>query len=176
MLERAARDVPPGAEGLLFLPYLMGERSPIWDAKASGVFVGLGLHHGRGHLYRAVLEGIACALRHNIETSRSQQALDDALVVVGGASRSELWMQIVADITGRPVRTIEEDVEASLGAAMLAALGIGLIDRADAARGWVRLLDRARPVQAAQLRYEKLYAQYVALYPAIRNVMHALKD
>jgi xylulokinase len=176
LLERAARSLPPGALGLLFLPYLMGERSPIWDAKASGAFVGLGLHHGREHLYRAVLEGISYALRHNIDTGTLDgQALDDALTVVGGASRSDLWMQIIADVTGRPVRTLGEDVEASLGAAMLAALGVGLIDRDAVSRGWVRLVERARPEADARERYAALYAQYLALYPALKPVMHALR-
>jgi sugar (pentulose or hexulose) kinase len=154
----------------------MGERSPIWDAKASGAFVGLGLHHGREHLYRAVLEGISYALRHNIDTGTLDgQALDDALTVVGGASRSDLWMQIIADVTGRPVRTLGEDVEASLGAAMLAALGVGLIDRDAVSRGWVRLVERARPEADARERYAALYAQYLALYPALKPVMHALR-
>ena len=175
LLERAAQDLPPGAQGLLFLPYLMGERSPIWDARASGAFVGLSLHHGRAHLYRAVLEGVAYALQHNIETGRlAGQPLDDALTVVGGASRSALWMQIIADVTARPVRTIPDDVEASLGAAMLAALAVGLTDRAAPGEGWVTLVERAKPQAAAQARYADLYAQYVALYPALRPVMHAL--
>ena len=124
----------------------MGERSPIWDAKASGAFVGLGLHHGREHLYRAVLEGISYALHHNIETgTRGGQPLDDALTVVGGAARSDLWMQIIADVTGRPVLGSDVDAEASLGAAMLAALGTGVVADAAALRGWVRLVERARP-------------------------------
>jgi xylulokinase len=176
LLEEPARALPPGAQGLLFLPYLMGERSPIWDSKASGAFVGLGLHHGRAHLYRAVLEGISCALRHNIEAgAQAAEALDDRLTVVGGAAHSDLWMQIIADVTGRPVVTIEGDAEASLGAAMLAALGVGLIDRATVDRGWVRLIDRARPDAAACARYDALYREYVALYPALKPVMHALR-
>jgi xylulokinase len=176
LLEQPARALPPGAQGLLFLPYLMGERSPIWDSKASGAYVGLGLHHGRAHLYRAVLEGISFALRHNIEAgAQAGEALDDRLTVVGGAAHSDLWMQIIADVTGRPVATIEGDAEASLGAAMLAALGVGLIDRATVDRGWVRLVDRARPDAAARTRYDALYRQYVALYPALKPVMHALR-
>jgi xylulokinase len=175
LLEAAAVDLPPGAQGLLFLPYLMGERSPIWDARASGAFVGLGLHHGRAHLYRAVLEGVTYALRHNIETAAlGGQALDEPITVVGGASRSDLWMQIVADVTARPVRTIRDDVEASLGAAMLAALAMGFTDRADVGRGWVELVERAQPRAAATARYTELYELYVALYPALRPTMHAL--
>ncbi|MDP9045158.1 MAG: FGGY-family carbohydrate kinase [Pseudomonadota bacterium] len=177
LLERDAVALAPGSDGLLFLPYLMGERSPVWDAQASGSFVGLGLHHGRPHLYRAVLEGVSYALRHNIEAgARGAGTLDDRLVVVGGASHSDLWMQIVADITGRPVFTIAEDVEASLGAALLAAYGVGLIDAETVRRGWVRPVQRALPDAAAHARYDALFEQYVALYPALRPVMHRLRE
>jgi len=177
LLEQQARDVPPGARGVLFLPYLMGERSPIWDAKASGAFLGLGLHHGRGELYRAVLEGVSFALRHNIETgARGGAALDEALTVVGGAARSDLWLQIIADVTGRPVVGSDDDAEASLGAAMLAALGTGVVADAEALRGWVHTAERARPAADALARYDAVYAQYLAAYPALRPVMHALRD
>jgi xylulokinase len=177
LIERDAAPLPPGAAGLLFLPYLMGERSPLWDAQASGAFVGLGLHHGRAHLYRAVLEGVAYALRHNIETGqRGAGTLDEHLVVVGGASRSDLWMQIIADVTGLPVHTIAEDIEASLGAALLAAYGVGLIDADQVRRGWVQPAERARPGGDAQRRYDALFGQYVALYPALRPVMHRLRE
>ncbi|CAN5901155.1 FGGY-family carbohydrate kinase [soil metagenome] len=176
LLERDAAPLPPGSDGLLFLPYLMGERSPVWDAQASGTFVGLGLHHGRANLYRAVLEGVSFALRHNIEAGvRGVESLDAHLVVVGGASHSDLWMQIIADVTGRPVHTIAEDVEASLGAAVLAAYGAGLIDADGVRRGWVRPVPRAVPDAAAHARYSALFEQYVALYPALKPVMHRLR-
>lgn len=178
LLERAAAPLPPGG-GLLFLPYLMGERSPIWDARASGCFVGLGLHHGRPHLYRAVLEGVAYALRHNIEAGLRGLhggGLDERLVVVGGATRSNLWMQIIADVTGRPVYTIAEEVEASLGAALLAAHGVGLIDAAAVRRGWVEPQLRAQPQAGAHARYDELFEQFVALYPVLKPTMHRLRE
>jgi xylulokinase len=177
LLERAAAKLPPGCDGLMFLPYLMGERSPVWDAQASGCFVGLGLHHGRAQLYRAVLEGVTFALRHNIEAGvQGIAALDERLVVVGGASHSDLWMQIIADVTGRPVFTLAEDVEASLGAALLAAFGAGLIDAEAVRRGWVTPVQRALPDAAAHVRYSALFEQYVALYPALKPVMHRLRE
>ena len=177
LLEASARTVSEGAEGVLFLPYLMGERSPIWDAKASGTFVGLSLYHKRSHLYRAVLEGVAFALRHNIEAgARASSALDDKLIVVGGAAHSDLWMQIIADVTGRPVFTIEEDVEAAMGAALLAAFGAGLITAQDVHRGWVTLVARATPQPRAVQAYNRIFAVYKALYPALKTSMHALHD
>jgi ribulokinase len=176
LLEKEAAPLPCGSGGLLFLPYLMGERSPVWDAKASGAFVGLGLHHGRPHMYRAVLEGITYALRHNLEAGvKGIDTLDEALVVVGGASHSNLWMQIIADVTGRPVFTIAEEVEASLGAALLAAYGIGLIDEKTVKKGWVVPVQRALPNPKAHKIYNALFQQYVALYPALKATMHSLR-
>lgn len=176
-LDAGARDVAAGAEGVMFLPYLMGERSPIWDARASGAFVGLSLFHRREHLYRAVLEGVAFALRHNIEAgAKANVRLDRELIVVGGAARSDLWMQIIADVTGRPVLTIAQEVEAAMGAALLAAFGTGVISTAEVRRGWVTLDARASPQAHAHRHYSKLFSVYKALYPAMRTGMHELHD
>lgn len=175
LIEQDAVKVPPGSDGLVFLPYLMGERSPIWDARAKGAFIGLSLAHRRAHLYRAVLEGVAYALAHNIEAGRrSGQRLGERLIVVGGAAHSPLWLQIIADVTGYPVVTIQEEVEAALGAAMLAALAVGLVDATIAERGWVTLVERARPEPMAQAVYRERYALYTSLYPLLRETMHQL--
>ena len=176
-LEAGAAAIAAGADGVLFLPYLMGERSPVWDGKASGAFVGLTLYHRRDHLYRAVLEGVSLALRHNIEAgARGAASLDERLIVVGGAARSDLWMQIIADVTARPVFTIEEDVEAAMGAALLAALAVGLVSRDDLGRGWVTLAARATPSPRATAVYDKLFESYKALYPALKATMHDLSS
>jgi len=173
ILEEGAAAVAPGADGVLFLPYLMGERSPVWDARASGAFIGLNLFHTRAHLYRAVLEGVTLALRHNMEAgARGAASLDGRLVVVGGAARSDLWMQVIADATGYPVWTIAEEVEAALGAARLAAMSAGLVSSGD----WITLVERALPDPARKRRYDALFAAYVALYPALKDTMHALAD
>ncbi|WP_426149287.1 FGGY-family carbohydrate kinase [Pseudomonas sp. DC3000-4b1] len=175
--EHLATTVSPGSDGLLFLPYLMGERSPIWDARASGAFIGLGLRHGKGQLYRAVLEGVSYALRHNIEAGRQAvHTLDDTLVVVGGASQSDLWMQIIADITGFSVLTIEQEVEAAYGAALLAAYATGLQTAEQVERGWVRLRRRAVPEPARQERYERGFQAYCQCYPALKPIFHQLRD
>ncbi|MGH8781074.1 FGGY-family carbohydrate kinase [Paraburkholderia sp.] len=176
VLEEAAAQVPAGADGVMFLPYLMGERSPVWDAKASGAFIGLSLFHTRAHLYRAVLEGVTFALKHNIEAGRrGAQSLDERLIVVGGAAHSDLWMQIIADITGYPVLTIEQDVEAAMGAALLAAVGAQLIDREEAERGWITLVERARPDAQRQQLYAERFGVYADLYPALKPIMHRLQ-
>ena len=174
ILEEAATGIAAGSEGVIFLPYLMGERSPVWDGQASGAFVGLNLFHTRAHLYRAVLEGVTFALRHNMEAGAgSAVSLDDRLIVVGGAAYSELWMQIIADVTGYPVVTIKENVEAALGAARLAALGVGLIDRASDDK-WITLASRAKPDAGRKRRYDAVFEVYKELYPALRGSMHRL--
>lgn len=176
ILERAAMKIPAGSDGVLFQPYLMGERSPVWDAKASGSFVGLSLYHSRIHLYRAVLEGVTFALRHNIEAgTKGAQSLDPRLIVVGGASHSDLWMQIIADVTNFPVYTIVQEVEAALGAALLAAHAVGLVDEAQVHKGWVQLERRAEPQAENVALYSRLFADYVALYPALKPIMHRLQ-
>ncbi|TDV13932.1 FGGY-family carbohydrate kinase [Paraburkholderia caballeronis] len=177
LLEDAAARVPAGSDGVMFLPYLMGERSPVWDAKASGAFVGLNLFDTRAHLYRAVLEGVAFALQHNIEAGRKgAERLDERLIVVGGAAHSDLWMQIIADVTGYPVYTIEQDVEAAMGAALLAALGAGLVSRETAQRGWITLVERATPDASRRALYAERFGIYADLYPALRPLMHRLRN
>lgn len=177
LLEQQATKIPPGSEGLLFLPYLMGERSPVWDDRASGSFVGLNLFHSRIHLYRAVLEGVSFALRHNIEAgTRGAHSLDPRLIVVGGASHSDLWMQMIADITHYPVFTIVQEVEAALGAALLAAHSVGLVDDRQMDQGWVQLQKRAEPIAGNVAAYDQAFADYLRLYPALKPIMHSLQQ
>jgi xylulokinase len=177
LLEQQAAKIAPGSEGVLFLPYLMGERSPVWDDRASGSFVGLNLFHSRFHLYRAVLEGVSFALRHNIEAgTRGAHSLDPRLIVVGGASHSDLWMQIIADITRLPVYTIVQEVEAALGAALLAAHGVGLVDDQQMDQGWVELERRAEPVASSVAAYDRAFVDYLRLYPALKPIMHSLQQ
>lgn len=173
-LERPARELPPGAGGLLFLPYLMGERSPVWDAKASASFIGLSLYHRRHHLYRAVLEGVTFALRHSMEAGTQQGVtLDDHLTVVGGATQSDLWMQIIADVTRMPVYTYRESVEAALGAALLAGQAAGLLDLSQPLQHGT-LIEHAMPCEAAARRYDELFTLYCQLYPTLKPIMHRL--
>lgn len=177
LLEQRAMNIPAGSEGLLFLPYLMGERSPVWDDRASGSFVGLNLYHSRIHLYRAVLEGVSFALRHNIEAgTRGAHSLDPRLIVVGGASHSDLWMQIIADVTRYPVYTIVQEVEAALGAALLAAHTVGLVSDGEMDKGWVQLALRAEPKAENIEAYDRAFGEYLKLYPALKPIMHTLQS
>ena len=160
-LVEQADGVPVGSNGLIFLPHLMGERGPAADPCAVGVLYGLTLAHGRGEMARAVLEGCACQLRRIVE------ALDvtvGELVAVGGGAKSPLWLQIVADVIGLPL-LVPRVVEAgALGAAILAAVGIGLYPSVEQAAGeWVQITGRVEPASAAHAAYREVYAAFLEL-------------
>jgi xylulokinase len=165
---------PPGAHGLVFLPYMMGERSPLWDSDARGVFVGLSLATGRGALARAVLEGAAFALRHNLETASAAGISVAELRSVGGGARSPLWCQIKADVTGVPVAVPETSVGAPFGDAALAGVAAGLFRDVRELTGGVRIAERYEPRTEAQHAYEPFYAVFRDLYPTLRGSFSAL--
>jgi xylulokinase len=174
LIEGAAAS-PPGANRLIFLPYLFGERSPIWDSNARGVFFGLTLASQKGDLVRAILEGAAYGLRHNVETAARAGFPLATLACVGGGARSALWNQIKADVLGRPVRLPRAATGAPLGDAMIAAVGVGLYPSVEEAV--VQMVDlgaeyQPRPEWAA--RYDALYKIYIDLYPALKSNFHAL--
>ncbi|WP_418668328.1 xylulokinase [Allofournierella sp.] len=172
LLDELAAQALPGAGGVVFLPYLSGERSPLWDPAACGVFFGLRFGTTRAHLFRAVLEGVAYALRHNLETARGAGIEAQTLYATGGAANSPLWMQIKADVTGTPVRAACADTAAALGAAMLAGVGVGCYPDLQAA---VRLCARPgqiyRPRPGAQAVYEAYYPIYRQLYEDLKDTM-----
>jgi xylulokinase len=169
-----AASAPPGSDGLVFLPYLSGERSPLWDADARGAFVGLTLGTGRAQLYRAAMEGVAFALRHNLEVAAVAGAGVAELLAIGGATKSPLWMQIKADVTGVPLTVSANENATPLGAAMLAAIGTGGGSVDDLVERWVQRGVSYTPDPAAAERYSRLYKIYAGLYPALAPSMHKL--
>jgi xylulokinase len=170
-----AEAVEPGAEGLLFLPYLSGERTPHLDPHARGAFVGLTLRHGRGHMTRAVMEGVAFSLRDGLEIMRGLGTPDDDLRAVGGGARSPLWMRLQADVYGRPIRRTVIDEGPAYGAALLAGVAAGVFADVEEASARVRLRDEVTEPDAERARrYDELYATYTGLYPALREAMHEL--
>lgn len=163
--------VPAGADGLLVLPYFAGERSPLFDPQARGVMCGLTLRHGRGHLYRAVLEATAYAVRHVFESMDATEVQRNRVVAAGGGTRARLWVQIMSDVTGVAQDIPHTTIGASYGDALLAARAIGLpTDRVD----WARVVDTVRPDERVRERYAALYALYRELDPITRPVSHAL--
>ena len=171
----AATATPPGADGLLCLPYLAGERTPIQDPEARGIFAGLTLRHTRAHLFRATLEGIAFAARHNLEVMREMHAPPERLVAVGGGTKNPLWVQVTSDITGVPQVIPERTIGASLGDAFMAGLGSGIIPDLDALdRDWVRIAGHIAPNPEPAARYDAMYALYRDLYETTKDAMHRL--
>jgi len=167
-LEAEAAAVPPGAEGLLLLPHLQGTRSPTWNVRARGVLFGLSLHHGRGHLYRATLEGIGFSLRQCLAVMEERGFRLTEIVAVNGGARSRLWRQILADILGVPLVYAPEDAGAPGGAAILAGIAAGVLEGAEAARAWRGRTERHDPAPATHRRYEELFPLYGRLYEDVR--------
>ncbi|MEM9598580.1 MAG: xylulokinase [Acidobacteriota bacterium] len=171
-LDRLAEEIPPGAEGLSFLPYLSGERTPHADPEARGAFLGLTLAHGRGHLVRAVLEGVAFGLADNLALMRRVGlASVQEVRVAGGGSRSDLWMGILADVLG--VRLVRSGASegAAFGAALLAGVGAGhWSDVQGACAEAVSLGETVVPAAERHRLYTALHGRFQRAYPALREL------
>ncbi len=167
----------PGAGGLIFLPYLAGERAPIWDSSARGTLAGLSLAHSRGHLVRAVLEASAFAIRHVAEPILAAGVSVTEMRICGGPGRSATWNQIKADVTGFRVAVPAVRETAVVGAAILAAVGIGLKpDLPSAMRTMVRIESRLDPRPATRETYDPQFAAYKALYSDLRPTFARLAE
>jgi xylulokinase len=176
-LVEPAAAIPPGAEGLLFLPYLTGERTPHPDPLARGAFVGLTTRHTRDHLTRAVLEGVAFGLKDSftlIAEAAGTAGAEMQVRISGGGAKSPLWRQILADVIGAPLVTTNSTEGAAFGAALLAAVGAGLYPDVPAAcAATIRLTGETRPSEQAAA-YPALYAAYQELYPALKGTFARL--
>jgi xylulokinase len=174
LLDEAAA-TPPGADGLVFLPYLAGERSPIWDPEARGVLAGLTLGHGRGHVARAIVEASALAIRHVAVPMLAAGVQVTEMRVCGGPARSTFWNQVKADVTGFRVAVPAVLETAVLGSAILAAVGVGLHASLPAAISAMTRID-ARLEPRAELTpvYDRLFKAYLALYPATAPILRPL--
>jgi xylulokinase len=168
-----AAATPPGANGLVVLPYFAGERTPLFDPRARGAVLGLTLSHGRGHLYRAMLEATAFGVRHNLEAIELADGGPRRLVAVGGGTKGGLWTQIVSDVTGRPQDVPELTIGASYGDAQLAGAAAELV--ALDAR-WNPIAETVAPRPELESTYHELYAVYRELYPATRELAHGLAE
>ncbi len=173
-LAQAAAQVPPGSQGLMVLPYFSGERTPINDPLARGVFAGLTLSHGRNHIYRAILEGVAYGLAHNLEVIRESGATTERAVAVGGGTKNGLWLQIVSDVTGVEQMVPAQTVGAAYGDAFLAGLGVRLFSELDDVKSWVQPAQVIRPDAENQNIYQRYYREYRSLYPVLKDRLHAL--
>lgn len=174
-MSELAETVPAGCEGVLFLPYMAGERSPIWNPNACGVFFGLSYARTRAHLIRAVMEGVAYALRHNIEVANAAGAQAGTLRAMGGSANSLVWTQLKADITGHPIEVPASDTATTLGAAILAGVGVGVYAGfASAVAQTVAVRRTHQPNAALQAVYAQSYARYRELYTRLAPMMAQL--
>jgi xylulokinase len=170
LLTMQAAKVGPGSSGVIFLPYMMGERSPIWHTNARGVFFGLTLATPRGALIRAILEGTAFALKHNVEVAQQAGVSFSEIRSVGGGARSALWNQIKADVLGLPIRLPQTSVGAAFGAAVLAGMGLGLYsDVRRTLRDLVQLEASYEPDWQNHSLYQELYQVFRGIYESLRE-------
>lgn len=173
-LSAEAEAVPAGADGVMVLPYFAGERTPIFDLQARGTITGLTLSHGRGHILRAIYEGMACGVAQILalmEDISGDSAAVERLVCVGGGVKSPLWAQVVSDVIGREQQVPEQTIGASYGNALMAAIAVGdVAPETD----WSRIHHTVVPNAEHSQVYAELLETYTQAYPAMRETMHRL--
>jgi xylulokinase len=167
----AAAAVPPGADGVLCLPYFAGERSPIFDPDARGTFAGLTLRHGRGHLIRAGYEAVAYGIRHNLDVLAGLGVIPGRAVAVGGGTAGDLWTRIVSDVTGLTQEVPSVTTGAAYGDALLGAIAVGLVPPGTV---WNKASRLVEPDPAVAALYDDGYARYRRLADQVRPVSHDL--
>ena len=171
-LNEIARETPAGSEGVVFLPYMSGERSPVWNPYAKGVFYGLDFAKTKGHMVRACMEGVAFSLRHNLEVAEAAGAKAEILRAMGGSANSLLWTQIKADVTGKTIVVPASDTATTLGASLLAGVGVGFYkDYEEAVSMTVKETRRHKPDLSNKEIYDKTYCTYRNLYESLKNMM-----
>lgn len=170
LLTREAEAAPVGSDGLFFLPYLSGERTPHADPLARGCWVGLTLAHDRGRMVRSILEGVTYSLRDSLEIIRGLGAPVRQIRASGGGSRSRLWRQIQADVFGQKVVTLNSEEGPAYGVALLAAVGAGAFDNVrDACAATIRVVEETSPDKAAQKVYQRAFPEYQQLYRSLKD-------
>jgi xylulokinase len=167
-LDRLAAAVPPGAEGLVLLPYFLGEKTPLHDPSARGTLVGLGLHHGIAHIWRAALEGIVFGFRHHLEVFEELALSVRHVVASDGGAASRVWMQIAADVLGQPIHLLQGHPGSCLGAAYVAGVGIGAQDDWEGISRFVAAAGVVEPEPANGAAYLEHYALFRDTYRRLR--------
>ncbi len=167
-----AEKIEPGCDGLVFLPYMSGERSPIWDPDAKGVFYGLDFSKTKAHMIRAGMEGVAFALKHNLDIGEQTGAYVEELLAMGGSANSLLWTQIKSDITGKPITVPSSDTATTLGAVILAGVGVGMYESfEEAVKLTVKKTRHHEPNMDNHEKYQKNYEIYLELYEKLKDTM-----
>lgn len=167
-LDTLASRIPPGSEGLTVLPYFLGEKTPIHDPFASGTIVGLGLHHEMGHVWRALLEGIAYAFRHHLDVMSDMGHIAQKVLASDGGSRSRIWMEIVANVIQRPIQLLQGHPGSCLGGAWAAAMATGVASDWQGVIQFVSYGEQIMPNSAYAALYDEGYERYCSLYAALK--------
>jgi xylulokinase len=177
LMNREAERIPIGADRLIYLPYLMGERTPHLDPNARGVFFGLSNMHTRSHMLRAVMEGVAYSLRDSMEIIRSAGIIPDKMLICGGGARSPLWRQMLADLYGTPVATLTSNEGPALGVAILAGVACCVYTSVEeGCDAVIRTNPPQRPIADNSRAYEPFYRLYAGLYPSLKGAYDTLAE
>lgn len=171
-IDNEAEKIEAASEGLVFLPYLNGERSPVWNPRAKGVYYGLTFSKTKAHFARATMEGAAYALRHNLETAKSCGAYIDKMYSMGGSANSSVWMQIKADVTQKHMVVPDSDNASTLGAAILAGVGSGIYASfEDAVSKLISIKKEYIPNEENKEKYDRAYQKYINIYECLKGEM-----
>jgi xylulokinase len=175
-LVKEAAETKPGAEGVIVLPYFSGERTPVMDPRAKGMIFGLSLTHSRGHIFRAILEGMGHGVKQHVDLFTSIGARPKTIKSVGGGTKNSVWLQAISDISGVPQEVAPLTFGASYGDALLAGVAVGLVSSPEEIRTWQ---GKARIINADEKLaeiYRPLSEIYTSLYDATKNQMHKLHE
>ncbi len=175
LLNLQAAKVPVGSEGLIILPFLMGERTPIWDVYARGVIFGLSLNHGKGHIVRAMMEGVAYAMYDSFRLlKKADLKINLPLVLNEGGAVSKLWRQIIADVFNVPIVLVKRRTGAPFGDAILAGVATGVFDDFSVAKAWAEYIEPMEPIEENHTRYMEYFALYKEIYEHVKGDFKAL--
>jgi xylulokinase len=170
LINREAKNIPAGADGLLVLPYLMGERTPLWNADARGVIFGLSLNHTRGHVVKAMMESVAYALFDSFKILQdSGKQIKSPIVLNEGGAKSVLWRSIITDVFNVPTVLVKRRTGAPFGDAILAGVATGVFSDFSVARQWTEYVDRMDPDMANHNKYMRYFDLYKSLYSSVKD-------
>ncbi|BBH24495.1 hypothetical protein Back11_58400 [Paenibacillus baekrokdamisoli] len=165
-----AEKVPPGSDGMLVLPYFMGERTPMWDPLARGVIFGASLYHTRGHYIRSFMEGVAYGIKQNVDIAkRSGTQVNPLVTMVEGGANSRLWRQIMADVLGVPTQHVKNSLGAPVGDAIVAGVGVGAFGSYDIVNDWISVSEQHKPDLNNSQLYDRMYGLFAGLYPKLKD-------
>jgi xylulokinase len=176
VLDKEASEVSAGSQGLILLPYFLGEKTPIHDPLARGVWLGLTLSHSRAHMFRSLLEGVAYGFKHHLAVLADRGLSVTKARVTNGGARSDLWKQITADVLGLPLEHVAHHPGSSLGAAFIAGMGVGIFQNWEEIDNFIEIDTVVQPDPVNHERYNRLFKIYLDLYTSLKDTFPRLND